>query len=72
MIDDSMLRELTIRGWRNFIINSVKSFDLETVNLIARHCNNAEVAKDILRKKGYGVTGQDIVSTVEEVPVLED
>jgi len=49
------------------ITDAVNSQDDKTINLLAQHCYNSQEAKNILRQKGYGVTGEDIVQTVELV-----
>lgn len=42
--------------------------DGETLAMIAQALFEAQEAKNLLRGKGYGVTGMGIVETVAEVP----
>lgn len=38
------------------------------LNLCARALEEADTSKQLLRKKGYGVTGTPLLQTVQEVP----
>ena len=54
------------------IINAVEKGDTEYIELIARCIDMADAAKQILRDKGYGWTGLDLLQTCELVPKNEE
>lgn len=45
--------------------------NVEDVELIADCLLEAEDAKQLLRRKGYGYTGKGILATAEEVPEVQ-
>lgn len=58
-------------GWKELIKNAVREAevgDFETLDMLARHLEMCDWAKQELRNKGYGCTGVDILETVKLVP----
>ncbi len=45
-----------------------KRGDTELLNTISLLCEEADKAKQLLRDKGYGVTGTGLLETCKEVP----
>jgi hypothetical protein len=57
--------------WKELVIQAVdenSKGDEARLNLLVQLITECEEAKQELRKKGYGVTGQGILKTVHEVP----
>ena len=52
---------------RDSLIHAIN--DPEALQMIVDMLNSQLVAQDILREKGYGVTGTPLIQTVMEVPV---
>jgi hypothetical protein len=46
--------------------------DMETMELLSSYLNEIDVARQLLREKGYGVTRTSILEQVKEVPIRED
>ncbi|WP_426057107.1 hypothetical protein [Janthinobacterium sp. PSPC2-1] len=58
------------RHYRDMIIRAVGEPDGETLDLIVSHVIDAERAKQILRAKGYGMTGLPASATAALVPAV--
>lgn len=56
---------------RKKIIKEAAVDDVELV-MLAKLCAEAEEAKSVLRKKGYGWMGLDLLQTAQLVPESED
>jgi hypothetical protein len=54
--------------YRDLIVHAVGEGDGKTLDLIIAHVVDAERAKQILRAKGYGVTGMPASTTAALVP----
>lgn len=54
--------------YRAMIDKAYELNDQCLLDLIASMCVESERAKQILRSKGYGVTGTSIVETAKQVP----
>lgn len=56
--------------YRDMIIRAVGESNGQTLDLIVNHIIDAESAKQILRAKGYGVTGLPASATASLVPAI--
>lgn len=54
--------------YREMIVRAVESKDDDTLDKLVDALRQAETGKQILRAKGYGVTGQTIDATARLVP----
>ena len=62
------------QGWRDAVINAVRDHDRGDeyfLELLVKVLVQQDEAKQMLRDKGYGCTGMDLVRTVKEVPRTE-
>jgi hypothetical protein len=62
---------MTSDGWKELILQAAYEAevgDYEKVDLLAKLLEEMDGAKQLLRDKGYGVTGVGIFETVKEVP----
>ena len=58
-------------GWKELILQAAYEEsvgDHKSVDLLAKLLEEVDRAKQLLRDKGYGVTGMGIFETVNEVP----
>lgn len=58
----------TCEQYAQKIKEAVESGDVEYLNLVSQIIVMAEESKQVLRVKGYGWTGLDLLKTVELVP----
>ncbi|MBY0238473.1 MAG: hypothetical protein K2X55_04090 [Burkholderiaceae bacterium] len=58
--------------YRDLIERAVKQGDNQMLDMLAQALADAERAKQILRAKGYGVTGMAISATAAQVPGADD
>lgn len=54
------------KGWKNIIIGT--TYDDNQLQLLAKHLEEADSAKQLLRDKGYGWGGLSLLKTVELIP----
>jgi hypothetical protein len=54
--------------YRDLVVRAAAEPGGQLMNLIVAHMTDAEKAKQILRAKGYGVTGTSISATAAQVP----
>lgn len=68
-------RAKAVADMMDFIFKAAREHEIdesENLRLIAEHYVDAEAAKDVLRCKGYGVTGMPLLQTVELVAGADD
>lgn len=61
---------MTLGGWRELALNAFRKYeagDSELLDLMAGVLEQQDRAKQILRDKGYGWTGLDIIETANIV-----
>jgi len=62
---------MTSDGWKELILQAAYEESVgnnKSVDLLAKLLEEVDRAKQLLRDKGYGVTGVGILETVNEVP----
>lgn len=66
---------MTAEGWRGLVMQAVEQYmtgDADKLQLLARHLEMCDQAKQVLRDRGYGWTGMDILETVQLVPYADN
>ena len=58
--------------WKALIVGAVNNPDEDQLDSLAAHLAECELAKGILRARGYGKSGQSIDVMVREVPHVRD
>ncbi len=59
---------MTRLHYQRLLFEACDRKDVSVVEMIAILCEEAEAAKQVLRDKGYGVTGTSLLNTCKEVP----
>lgn len=67
---------MSVYRWACLILECAEEWQKDPeskgLSLVARMLREAEQAKQVLRDKGYGVTGTGLLETANEVPSLEE
>lgn len=66
---------MNAEGWQLLVMQAVEHYmagDTHRLQLLARHLEMCDQVKQVLRDRGYGWTGLDILETVEMVPYVDN
>ncbi len=62
------------KDWKKLVQQAVREVEagrFEKLDLLSKHLEMCDEAKQELRNKGYGWTGLDVLETVKQVPAAQ-